>query len=300
MGSGLLWGLVAAFALAVLAGLGQGAELREATRETEGEPPNRDLRTLQPYSTTVPVRRPRNRTGSYRTGSLSVLSRTATEDLSVLLEEWKRNISRDPCLGCCGTPLPERPGGREDQPSEGDSGHPPTTAVPGRNSTTGDFRPGAYTPMRRMRTTGSFSGTAWTHPREDGPIPDRCQGCCGVNTTASANPPGRREEGKGSPSKPTLGGSPSKGSWRPVLDGKDPDQHSSQTEEDERPMKDRRGEEEKRVESAVGNERGFRECACTWLGIQGSCVAPTRCNEACADEFPFGLGPVQCGKWLPF
>ncbi|XP_015261157.1 PREDICTED: uncharacterized protein LOC107105674, partial [Gekko japonicus] len=205
-----------------------------------GEPPKGDLGTLELYSTILPLRRRRNGTRNYRTGSLSVLSRTAT-NLSTLQEDGKRNISlpergavsaQDPCWGCCRTPLPERPGSSENQPSRGDSGHTPTTAVPSRNGTMGDFRPGAYTPMR-MRMTGSFLGTVWTRPQEDGPTPDRCQGCCRVNTTAGANLPGRREEGKGSATKPTSGGSPSKGAWRPVLDRKDPDQHSSQMAEDE-------------------------------------------------------------------
>ncbi|XP_060103877.1 uncharacterized protein LOC132578065 [Heteronotia binoei] len=210
---------------------------------SKGEPPQGDLGPLQLYSTTVPLRRRRNKTRIYRTGSLSVLSRTATTDLSILLDELKRNTShpergtvstQDPCLGCCGILRPDHPGSRENQPSTGDSGYTPTTAVPRRNGTMGDFRPGAYTPMRRMRMTGFFSGTAWTHPREDSPTRDRCQGCCGVNATAGAKPPGRREEGKGSSNKPTSGGSPSKGAWTPVLNGKDPNQHSSQTEEDER------------------------------------------------------------------
>ncbi|XP_054848021.1 uncharacterized protein LOC129338003 isoform X2 [Eublepharis macularius] len=257
MGSWLLWGLVAAFALAAFTALGQGAELRDAAWEAEGEPSKDDLTTLRLYSTTHPLRRQRNRTKNYRTGSLSVLSRIAIEDLGLLEEEKERNISRperdavaaDPCLGCCGTP--NRPGSRE--PSKGDPGplgNIPTAATPRGNGTQGNFRPGAYTPMRMARKTGSLSQILWNHSREASPNRDRCQGCCGANATTSAKPPERREEGKGSRNNPSLG--------------------------------------RKRRESS----RAWRR-RCTWKGIPRSCVASVLFNKTCADEFPTGLGPCK-------
>ncbi|XP_077160494.1 uncharacterized protein LOC143820940 isoform X1 [Paroedura picta] len=242
MGSGLLWAVAAALAVAALPGPGQAAELREAAWETKGEPPKGDLGTPQLYSTTTHLRRPRNKTRNFRTGSFSILSRKSAVNLNLLLDGDKGNASHpkrdaisnhDPCLGCCGTAWPGHPGSSESQPSVGDSGPAATTAVPRRNGTWGSPHPGAYTPMRRMQMTGSLSGTISARPKEDNPTPDRCYGCCGVTTTGSANSPGRREMGHGSSKKPASGGSSSKGAWRPVLDSKDPNQHPSQTEGDE-------------------------------------------------------------------
>ncbi|XP_077160495.1 uncharacterized protein LOC143820940 isoform X2 [Paroedura picta] len=203
MGSGLLWAVAAALAVAALPGPGQAAELREAAWETKGEPPKGDLGTPQLYSTTTHLRRPRNKTRNFRTGSFSILSRKSAVNLNLLLDGDKGNASHpkrdaisnhDPCLGCCGTAWPGHPGSSE---------------------------------------TGSLSGTISARPKEDNPTPDRCYGCCGVTTTGSANSPGRREMGHGSSKKPASGGSSSKGAWRPVLDSKDPNQHPSQTEGDE-------------------------------------------------------------------
>ncbi|XP_062978081.1 uncharacterized protein LOC134395831 isoform X3 [Elgaria multicarinata webbii] len=292
MGSWLLWGLAAAFAVAAFTDLGQGAESGDATGEAEGEPSKGGLGILRLPRTT---RYQRHKPMIYRTGSLSVLSRGLMKNLSALQDESEEDIPHheredrsigDHCQGCCGTPFPNHTGSRE--PSKGDSGHlghtttaePPrinvtkrphypgiytpirklelpyrpvgegqqpskgdsgqlghTTAaeLPRINATKRPHYPGIYTPMRKLEPpyrpvgegqAGSNSGTKGMGHQDAHASQDRCRGCCGANTGAGAELPGRREEGNASQG---FGGSLSKGVWRPVSDsskvpGKQPSQ----------------------------------------------------------------------------
>ncbi|XP_062978101.1 uncharacterized protein LOC134395831 isoform X5 [Elgaria multicarinata webbii] len=243
MGSWLLWGLAAAFAVAAFTDLGQGAESGDATGEAEGEPSKGGLGILRLPRTT---RYQRHKPMIYRTGSLSVLSRGLMKNLSALQDESEEDIPHheredrsigDHCQGCCGTPFPNHTGSRE-QPSKGDSGqlgHTTAAELPRINATKRPHYPGIYTPMRKLEPpyrpvgegqAGSNSGTKGMGHQDAHASQDRCRGCCGANTGAGAELPGRREEGNASQG---FGGSLSKGVWRPVSDsskvpGKQPSQ----------------------------------------------------------------------------
>uniref|UniRef100_A0A6J0U9T4 Uncharacterized protein isoform X1 n=1 Tax=Pogona vitticeps TaxID=103695 RepID=A0A6J0U9T4_9SAUR len=208
MGSWLLGAWPATLALLVFIYVGHGAELRDAAWEAEGDPRKGEVASLRLSRTTQ-----RSKPTFYRTGSLSALSRGLMTNLSVVEEvpeevedaqrrERQASLIRDPCWGCCVTRFPNHTGSRE--PARGDAGRPGTTPPPKppkRNTTKGYHRPGAYTPMGKLRPEGRQAGSSPEikgSGRQEANATERCRGCCGANGPADGRPLGRGEEGRGS------------------------------------------------------------------------------------------------------
>ncbi|KAJ7322401.1 hypothetical protein JRQ81_018688 [Phrynocephalus forsythii] len=212
MGWQLLGALPAAVALVALTtNVGHAAELRGATWEAEGDPRKGDVASFRLSRATQ-----RSKPTFYRTGSLSALSRGLMTNLSVLQElqeeegapQHKREASpaRDACRGCCGAPFPNHTEGSR-EPAREDSGHlgsPPPPKPPKRTPIKGSPRPGAYTPMGKLRQGSpaeghqneSFPGMNG-HGHQEAQATERCRGCCGPNGTAADRPQdeGRKDEG---------------------------------------------------------------------------------------------------------
>ncbi|XP_061443528.1 uncharacterized protein LOC133365530 isoform X2 [Rhineura floridana] len=159
MGSLLLWGLVAIFALVDLIDSGCGAESTDAVLETEDNPSKEGVETPRLSRTTW---HQKHRPTVYRTGSLSALSRALMMNLagSFAGTKWsghqKGNATTDHCRGCCGTsnttartkPLGRREEGKGSQSSEGSPSRRPwgparsqINRLPRGEKTDGPFSP---------------------------------------------------------------------------------------------------------------------------------------------------------------